>query len=148
MLRRFRHAWNYLFGRRRFSPDLSWVRRRLPVWPAVLHGQQRGLGARLDLQFGVNVREVSLNGANAEVKFLRDVFVAESVREQSENIAFALSERFNSIEMGCWNGDCGAEQLRQQRRGDKEFAARDLAQGAQEFFERRGHEHIAHRPRP
>ena len=48
----------------------------------VMHGPQRGFGSGFHLQFPVDIREVSLDGADAQVEFLGNVLVAQSLRNE------------------------------------------------------------------
>ncbi len=47
------------------------------------------------MQFPIDIREVSFDRAHAEIEFLRDILVAQSLREQMQDLAFAVSEGFN-----------------------------------------------------
>lgn len=66
----------------------------------------------------------------AEVEFLRDVLVAQSLGEQPQHLAFAVSQRLDGLlTRHSARSERRHHSLRNSRR-QKSFAARDLTDGA------------------
>ena len=58
----------------------------------MLDGQNRGLSARSNAEFGVRRREVILDCPQTEEKALSDLLVAQSLRNQLEDLPLSRTE--------------------------------------------------------